>query len=83
MGEFLFGDKWLDQMVDRLADKGWTVDRMTDHINAWVDRTIRYVIYLTQEGYTSDQIVEIVHEAVAEADFDLSRMPVIPRTSRD
>jgi hypothetical protein len=65
-------------LVDRLADKGWTVDQMTDHINAWVDRTIRYVIYLTQEGCTSEQIVEIVHEAVAEADFDLRRMPVIP-----
>jgi len=81
MGEsFLLGDGWLEEAVDRLADKGWSTEEITDYVNLWVARTVAYVLYLAQEGYSSDQIVEIVHEAVGEAEYDLSRMPVVPHS---
>ena len=45
----------------------------TNFVDAWVSRTVGYVVYFSQEGYAADQIVEIVRAAVDEADFDLNQ----------
>jgi hypothetical protein len=61
-----------------LLNRGWSTEQITDHINTWVSRVIAYVVYLTREGYTLDQIVTMVYAAIDKADYDLSRMPIVP-----
>jgi len=82
MREFLLGREWLERLVDRLDDEGWSVEQITDYVNAWADRVVAYIIYLTQEGYSTPEITKIVNSAVQEADFDHARMPIIPSDSR-
>jgi hypothetical protein len=81
MREFLLGREWLERLVDRLDDEGWCVEQITDYVNAWADRAVAYIIYLTQEGYSTQEITQIVNSAVEAADFDLGRMPIVPSDS--
>jgi hypothetical protein len=78
MRDFLLGEEWLEEAVERFAERGWSTDQITDHINAWVARVVAYVVYLTQESYSVADIVESVNSAINSADFGLSKMPVVP-----
>ena len=78
MRDFLLGNQWLETLVDRLDDEGWSAEQITNHVNAWADRVVAYVVYLTQEGYSTPEIAKIVDSAIEAADFDLSRMPIVP-----
>jgi len=78
MRDFLRGNQWLETLVDRLDDEGWSAEQITNHVNAWADRVVAYVVYLTQEGYSTPEIAKIVDSAIEAADFDLSRMPIVP-----
>ena len=78
MREFLLGNQWLEEAVERFKDKGWSTEQITDYINAWSSRVMAYVLYLTEEGYSATEIPKIVNSAIDEADFDLNRLPVIP-----
>ena len=71
MRDFLLGNEWLEEAVDR-------EEQITEHINAWSSRVVAYVLYLMKEGYGAPETVRIVNAAVDKADFDLSKMPVIP-----
>jgi hypothetical protein len=81
MREFLLGHKWLERLVDRLDDEGWSVEQISDYVNAWADRVVAYIIYLTHEGYSAQEIAKIVNSAVEAANFDLTLMPVVPNDS--
>ena len=81
MREFLLGHKWLESLVDRLDDEGWSVEQISDYVNAWADRVVAYIIYLTHEGYSAQEIAKIVNSAVEAANFDLTLMPVVPNDS--
>jgi len=78
MRDFLLGNQWLETLVDRLDDEGWSAEQITNYVNAWADRVVAYVVYLTQEGYSTPGIAKIVDSAIEAADFDLSRMPIVP-----
>ena len=78
MREFLLGHQWLEALVDRLDDEGWSAEQITNYVNAWADRVVAYVLYLTAEGYSTPETARIVSEAVEEANFQLSRMPIVP-----
>jgi hypothetical protein len=78
MREFLLDNQWLETIVDRLDDEGWSAEQITNYVNAWADRVVAYVVYLTQEGYSTPEIAKIVDSAIEAADFDLSRMPIVP-----
>jgi hypothetical protein len=78
MRDFLLGNEWLEEAVDRFAERGWSEEQITEHVNAWADRVVAYVLYLMREGYGAPETVRIVNAAVDKADFDLSKMPVIP-----
>jgi hypothetical protein len=78
MRDFLLGNQWLETLVDRLDDEGWSAEQITNYVNAWADRVVAYVVYLTQEGYSTPEIAKIVDSAIEAADFDLSRMPIVP-----
>ena len=78
MRDFLRGNQWLETLVDRLDDEGWSAEQITNYVNAWADRVVAYVVYLTQEGYSTPEIAKIVDSAIEAADFDLSRMPIVP-----
>ena len=81
MREFLLGHKWLERLVDRLDDEGWSVEQISDYVNAWADRVVAYIIYLTHDGYSAQEIAKIVNSAVEAANFDLTLMPVVPNDS--
>jgi len=82
MREFLLDNQWLETIVDRLDDEGWSAEHITNYVNAWADCVVAYVVYLTQEGYSTPEIAKIVDSAIEAADFDLSRMPIVPSESR-
>jgi hypothetical protein len=78
MYDFLLGNEWLEEAVDRFADKGWSEEQIADYITAWSSRVVAYVLYLMMEGYSVAETVQIVNAAVDEADFDLAKMPIVP-----
>jgi hypothetical protein len=78
VGEFILGNQWLETLVDRLDDEGLSEEQIALYANGWVIATVRYICWLATEGYSSQEIVKIVKEAVAQADFDLRKMPVVP-----
>jgi hypothetical protein len=82
MEEFLLGREWLETLVDRLDDQGWSEEQITNYANAWSSVVINYVCYLTVEGYSAKEAAKIVNSAVEQADFDLSRMPIVPGDPR-
>jgi hypothetical protein len=81
MRDFLRGNQWLETLVDRLDDEGWSAEQITNHVNAWADRVVAYVLYLMKEGYSAAETVKIVNAEIDEADFDLARMPIVPSDS--
>jgi len=56
MREFLLGDQLLEECVEHCIDKGRSIERITDFVNAWILRTVAYVIYLTLEGYSAEDL---------------------------
>jgi hypothetical protein len=78
MREFLLGNQWLEEAVERFNEKGWPTEQITDYVNAWSSRVVAYVLYLKEEGYSAAEIPKIVNSAIDDADFDLSQMPVVP-----
>jgi hypothetical protein len=82
MQDFLLGRQWLETLVDRLDDQGKSVEEITEAADAWSNHIIRYVCYLTEEGYSAKEIAKIVNSAVEAADFDLRRMPIVSGDSR-
>jgi hypothetical protein len=78
MGEFLLGNQWLETLVHRLDNEGLSEEQIATYADAWSITVVRYVLYLASEGYSTKQIVQIVNEAVEQADYDLRLMPIIP-----
>ena len=78
MREFLLGHQWLEALVDRLDDEGWSAEQITNYVNAWADRVFASVVYLTQQGYSTPEIAKFVNSAVEAASFDLAKMPIVP-----
>jgi hypothetical protein len=78
MDGFLLGAKWLEELVDRLDDEGWTAEQISDYANAWSSCVVRYACYLTEEGYSAKETARLINAAVDKVDFDLSQMPVVP-----
>jgi hypothetical protein len=40
MREFLLGNQWLKEAVERFSDQGWSTEQITDYINAWSSRVV-------------------------------------------
>jgi hypothetical protein len=78
MREFLLGNQWLEEAVECFSDQGWSTEQITDYANAWSNYIVNYACYLTEEGYSAKETAKIVNESVEQADYDLSRMPIIP-----
>jgi len=78
MREFLLGNQWLEEAVERFNDKGWSAEQITDYINACSSRVVGLRTLSNGGRLFGRRDPKIVNSAIDEADFDLNRLPVIP-----
>ena len=73
MKKFLLSDGWLEEIVLRLDAQGCSEPEIANYMNSWVEKTIGYILYLGDEGFSDKEIVSIVNHEIDAGRREIQR----------
>ena len=70
--------EWLEEFTSRMEERGLSEGEIYNLSYEWVTAILRYYMWLTREGFSTEPAKVIIYKTVDRCDFDLSRWPRIP-----